>query len=276
MDRRTMALLIGLTLPLVMSSACKSEDHNVLATVGEQAVTRTDVAAYFDLSPNFQPDEAERYFETYLKKRAILQETVRAGYIDAQRIQKTAASRNTDELTYAYMKRFAREGVSDAAIEEHQSGNPTEFSREQLRVARVQVWQGSDPSRKEANKHKLEDALWKARNGGDLRAIARELSLEYTDLGWMDTEKVATLVGPGLNLESGEVSSIDEGRGGYYYFYKVLEGPKTNLNRDAFRKARSELRERAKASELARLDAVPIEVKPWAREVIAEIAGAPR
>jgi len=102
------------------------------------------------------------------------------------------------------------------------------------------------------------------------------LSLEYTNLGWMDTEKAARLVGPGLDLEAGKVSSIDEGRGGYYYFYEVLEGPKMNLNRDAFRKARSELRERAKASGLARLDAVPIEVKPWAREVIGEIARAPR
>ena len=253
--RRKLRRLWRIALALALLLGCGKDEMppDALAVIDGQAITEADLLAEIARLPEKSQvrydaaDQRARLLDELITKE-ILVRAAREGGLDRDpTLEAELEAFERDRLVQAMERAAVEESVSEADVEAFYAANPSEFSREQVRVRHILV-----------RERDLADSLRaELETGADFEALAREHSIDPSrarggDLGQVPRgrmhptfERAAfALTGPG------ELSPVIETRFGFHLI-QLIEP--TNQLTIPLERARAAIRERLEQEAVARL-----------------------
>ena len=262
------AVAITFTL-LVMGCS----DSNVVATVGDNDVTKQDFKNYLALKGITSTSQASRVtlIEEYTSRLALTQSVEESGNIELDKINRQVEDYRQQLVLNAYFDKFIEKNVNDEAVKNYYGVNAEKFEEIKVHVAHIlfRTRQGMTDEEIQVTKMKAYEAKGRLNKGQAFTEVAKAMSEDRLsgkkggDLGWINKGSIDPKFSDvAFELAEGEVS--DPVRTAYgFHVLKVLAAPKTikqSFN-EVKGQIRHELKSKAKATEVQRLiDRTDVEI----------------
>lgn len=253
-------IAIALTL---LITACS--DSNVVATVGDNDVTKQDFKNYLALKGITSTSQASRVtlIEEYTSRLALTQSVEESGNIELDKINRQVEDYRQQLVLNAYFDKFIEKNVNDEAVKNYYGVNAEKFEEIKVHVAHIlfRTRQGMTDEEIQVTKMKAYEAKGKLSKGQAFTEVAEAMSEDRLsgkkggDLGWINKGSIDPKFSDvAFELAEGEVSEPVRTAYGFHVL-KVLESPKTikqSFN-EVKGQIRHELKSKAKATEVQRL-----------------------
>lgn len=251
----------------------KSQD-NVLATIGNEAITQSQFDAYLKFKNVPAGDEArhKKELENYLQREALAAAIAQQGQMDEAQIEAEVREFRKQALLSRYFDKYLADQVTEQAIKNYYNAHIEEFTEEKAHLAHVLLRTNPKMSEneKKAQLNKAHEAYSKLQSGTEFAAVAEQYSEDTVsskrggDLGWVKQGAIdANLTAQAFKLQPGEYSEPVATAFGYHIVMQVEAPKKINEPFETVKgKIRHILRQSAKEAEYSRLqELVAVKVK---------------
>jgi len=263
-------------ISVAMVAGCSNDQSqgDVIATVGDEAITDTQFDAYlkFKNVPADNSARRDKELENYLQREALAAAIAQQEQMDEAMIEAEVREFRKQALLSRYFDTYLAEQVTEQAIKNYYNSHIDEFTEEKAHLAHILLRTNPKMSdnEKKAQLNKAHEAYSKLQSGADFAEVAEQYSEDTVsakrggDLGWVKQGAIdANFTAQAFKLDAGEYSEPMATTFGYH-IVKQLEAPK-KINEpyeNVKGKIRHILRQAAKEAEYERLQAlVKVETK---------------